>query len=300
MMDQLPMIALRTANVEALAATLAVIPGFQRRDVTPGASMAVVVDPDGDALLLVGPSVSDPRSYLRTPHMIFRPGQTLQFRSPDLDAVATALTTHGLAVGPIGETSWGDRELRVPGPDGYTLWFTQPRDRTPEEWIALYLRGPEAIEAAVMNMTEAELDLRPAPNEVSHDSDAEATWSIRQIVHHVADGDDLWAMPLKVALATPDARYSQDWYTPDNAWASLLDYAHRDIAPALALLRATRAHTAQLLRYIPGVWDRGVRFSGSGQIEPEPITAGEIVVMQARHALIHADSILAIRRAHGK
>jgi hypothetical protein len=142
--------------------------------------------------------------------------------------------------------------------------------------------------------------LQPVFAGAAQSADAEAIWSIRQIAHHVADGDDMWALPIKVAIATPGARYYQDWYCPDNAWADLLDYAHRDIAPALALLRATRAHTAQLLRCLPGAWERSVLFTGSGMLEPRPISAGDIVAMQARHALIHADSIQTIRQAYGK
>jgi hypothetical protein len=298
-MDQQPAIAIPTTSVADLAGTLAALPGFQRRDTAPGDDLAVVIDPDGDVLLLVGPSVGDPAPFLQTSHIVRKRGDVLQFRATDLDAIAAALAAQGLAPGAVGQTSWGDGALSVQGLDGYTLRFTQSRLRAPDEWIALYLRGPEAIAAAVAGLTEAELDWRPISSGDAQGADAEAAWSIRQIVHHVADGDDMWALPLKVAVATSGARYYQEWYSPDNAWADALDYAHHDIPPALALLRATRAHTVQLLRTLPDAWERNVLFTGSGMIEPRPISAGDIVAMQARHALIHADSIQAIRHAHG-
>src|SRR5262249_1647524 len=124
-------------------------------------------------------------------------------------------------------------------------------------------------------------------------------WSIRQLVLHIAEGDALWAMPLKVALAKPGARYRQDWYTPDNAWASLLDYAHRPIEPSVALFRATRAHATELVHHLgpDAVWGRAVMYTWPEQVDPSSIAVGQIIESQAIHARSHIDEILQLR--HG-
>ncbi|HEY7347607.1 MAG TPA: DinB family protein [Ktedonobacterales bacterium] len=157
-----------------------------------------------------------------------------------------------------------------------------------EESLARYARGVDELDAALAGISEQELDLKQPAGE----------WSIRQIVHHIADGDDLWAMALKAALANSGCLYRHDWYTPDNAWAASLDYAGRAIAPAIALFRANRAHVVQLVRHLPNAWERSIRFAAPYQPEPEQMTAGEIIESQADHALWHCEEIRQIRRAH--
>jgi hypothetical protein len=48
--------------------------------------------------------------------------------------------------------------------------------------LAQYAQGPTLLEQALSGLTDTDLDLT-----LSEDS-----WSIRQIVHHIADGDDIW------------------------------------------------------------------------------------------------------------
>jgi hypothetical protein len=154
----------------------------------------------------------------------------------------------------------------------------------------LYARGPAELDTALAGLSEQELDLTQTDGE----------WSIRQLVHHIADGADLWKMPLKAALANPGSLYRHDWYTPDNAWAASLDYAGRAIEPALVLFRANRAHVLQLVRHMPNAWEQSIRFEAPYLPEPEQVTVGEIIKMQATHALSHCEEIRQIRRAHGR
>jgi hypothetical protein len=67
MMDQQPAIAIPTTNVAGLAKTLGALPGFQRRDTAFGDDLAVIIDPDGDVLLLAGPSVGDLTPLQKSP-----------------------------------------------------------------------------------------------------------------------------------------------------------------------------------------------------------------------------------------
>src|SRR5262249_51361819 len=143
----------------------------------------------------------------------------------------------GLTDAQLVEQPWGDTTLTVHDPDGYTLGFLSFADLPPDQALALYLQGPAALDAALAGLDPADLDRAPQPG----------AWTIRQIVHHIVDGDNLWTLPIRVALGSPGAVYNSEWYSPDNAWAETLNYAGRPIEAALALFRANRPATAELL-----------------------------------------------------
>jgi hypothetical protein len=164
-----------------------------------------------------------------------------------------------------------------------------PLGETEEAILADYAAAPDRLEAAVRGLSDAELDIAPAPGE----------WSIREIVHHVVDGDDLWKGCLKVALGSPGSLYVLEWYEGNEPWAASMDYVHRSVMPALPLFRANRAHIVQLMRELPDAWHRHIVLKWRFAPEGRDVTAGEIMQSQAEHALAHIDDILALRQAHG-
>lgn len=154
--------------------------------------------------------------------------------------------------------------------------------------IAQYADCLSQLRAALDGLTETDLDLAPP----------EGGLTIRQIVHHVVDGDDLWKMAIKMALGKSDAVFTLQWYwdTPQVTWAENWAYARRAIEPSLALFHANRLQVAQLMQQIPDAWDRSITIQWRHR-PPERVTAGYIVAMQAKHAMQHVDDIRAIRRA---
>ena len=71
-----------------------------------------------------------------------------------------------------------------------------PEDKN--EILELFKRGPGILEKALADLSDTELDYVPS----------NGGWSIRQIVHHLVDGDDLWKMCIKIA-----ARFKCNEYT---------------------------------------------------------------------------------------
>lgn len=246
-----------------------------------------VVDPDGDVLLLAGPGAGDVTRYLKDHALRPRPGGRLRMPHPDVDSLYSQVRERGLQNAQVVETPWRDRELHLQAPDGYTVVFRTPVRLTPDETLALYAAGLDVLDEALSGLAEPDLDLAGTPD----------GWTIRQIVHHIADGDDLWSMCLKAALAAPGCSYEHDWYSTDNACAKTLDYAGRAIEPAVALFQANRRHVVQLVRHLPDAWDRFVLFKRAAMPEPQSINVGFIVRIQARHALEHVEEIRAIRQA---
>ena len=262
--------------------------GFTLSNPSLATDVAEIIGSDGDPFLLIGPGAGDVTPYLKERHRMLQPGQQLYFLETDLGRRRAELIQRGITEGEERETSWGDRLLTMRDPDGYAVSFLVRTQFSPDDLLALYMRGPGNLEDALRDLSEQELDLRREPGE----------WSIRQIVHHIVDGDDLWTMGIKAALANSGCLYSHDWYTSDNACAEPLDYAGRAIDTAVALFRANRAYVRQMLEHLPGAWERYVLFRWYYAQEAEQLTVGAMVRMQAIHAFQHVDEIYEVRRKH--
>ena len=155
--------------------------------------------------------------------------------------------------------------------------------------LSRYLEGPDLLEQAVADLDDAHLDARPS----------QGGWTIRQIVHHVVDGDDLWETCIKAALGNEEGEFTMQWYweLPQDAWAERWRYAQRPLAVSLALFRATRAHIAQLLEHVPDGWSRSVRVRTPRGTERLSVRA--VVEMQSDHVAHHVERIGAIRAELG-
>ncbi len=143
------------------------------------------------------------------------------------------------------------------------------------------------LEHAVMGLRDAQLDARPSAG----------GWSIRQIVHHVVDGDDLWKVCIKMALGNEEAEFALGWYwsLPQVTWGDRWAYNQRSIDASLSLLRAIRGHVLQLLANVPEAWNRSVALrTRQGEIERVPV--GFVIQMQADHLMHHIEGIRAILR----
>jgi hypothetical protein len=161
---------------------------------------------------------------------------------------------------------------------------------SPQEILALYTSGPDILQAALAGLSEVDLDACCATGE----------WTIRQIVHHLADGDDVWSMCIKVALGAPGSTFSFDWYPGNEPWGVRFNYAAREVGPALDLLRAHRLHVIQLLESLPDGWGRSVTVAAPYQPEQEEMTVGTIVGLMARHVEQHVEQIQQIRAKNGR
>ena len=73
----------------------------------------------------------------------------------------------------------------------------------------------------------------------------------------------------------------------ESVWATTLDYHGHPVEPALATVRAVRAHTTALIRRLPeAAWSREGRHTGSGRY-----TAEDWLAIYAEHLENHARQI---------
>ena len=158
-----------------------------------------------------------------------------------------------------------------------------------EEIIANYGNCPSQLETALLDLSEINLNLRTS---------AEG-WSIREIVHHIVDGDDMWKMFIKQAIGNPDSEFFLNWYwqVAQDEWAKSWNYKERSIEPSLAMFRANRSHIVQLLRYTPVAMEKRLRVRWP-KIGEREVRVASVVEGQTQHTIEHIADIGTIRGAH--
>jgi hypothetical protein len=147
--------------------------------------------------------------------------------------------------------------------------------------IERFKGAPRAVTEALNEITEAELDTRPGPDE----------WSPRQVVHHLADSEMIAAIRLRRLLA--EDRPVIPAYD-EAALARRLHYANRPIGPAVDAFRAACLTSAELLeRLSEAEWAREGTHTERGRY-----TVEDWLVLHAGHAHEHADQIRRARVAN--
>lgn len=158
-----------------------------------------------------------------------------------------------------------------------------------DQIIAAYGQCPDQLEAALDGLSESHHDL----------SEHAGSWTIREIVHHLADGDDLWKSFIKQALGKTDDDLFVNWYwdVPQDEWVKSWQYQTRSIAPSLALFRANRAHIVQLLRHAPGAMSKRLRVRWPTEMGEQAMSVASVLGGQTHHVHEHIAEIGRIRGA---
>ena len=146
--------------------------------------------------------------------------------------------------------------------------------------LARYRAGHAALVASLDGVTDDELDAHPIEGE----------WSVREVVHNVADSEMTSAIRVRRLLAEDDPLIVG--YDGDE-FARRLFYDDRPIGPSLAAVAAARATTADILdRLTDAQWARMGTHSESG-----PYGVETWMRIYASHAHDHADQVRQVREA---
>lgn len=289
-MAKRPEIALRVNNLEAGLNFFVKRIGFTLQEHQPQNDLAYAQDLDGDLILLAGPGVEDVKAHLEGVAFVIQAGEPVRFAEENLEARRAALLEQGFADLHIEETASGNRMLSVHGPDNCTVVFVARAPRSYSELLRLYEQGPDKLETLLEGLSEADLDLSCAPGQ----------WSIRQIVHHLAEGEMLWTPMMKSALAQSGSTYIRNPYNQET-WPETFKYATRPVASSVALLRSLRAHVLELIQCVPDNEERFVMMRTiDGDPEGRKATFGGLIGGMAEHVEEHCEEIRAIREQHGR
>ncbi len=153
-----------------------------------------------------------------------------------------------------------------------------------EGWIGEIRRLPGRLREAVAGLDDRRLDTPYRPG----------GWTVRQLVHHVADSHVNAYVRLRLALteAGPTIRPYDE-----GLWAELADARELPVEPSLRLLEALHERwTALLDRLEPGDWSRTL-------VHPERpgerLTVEWLVAQYAWHSRHHVAHVTALREREG-
>jgi uncharacterized damage-inducible protein DinB len=150
-----------------------------------------------------------------------------------------------------------------------------------QEFIADIEQAPAALARAVAGLTDGQLDTRYR------------NWTLRQIVHHIADSHVNSYVRFKWTLT--EERPTIKAYD-DGRWAALEDARTGDVRAPLALLEGLHARWLQLLRALtPEQFDRSFVHPETGKT----VSLGAALCYYAWHGKHHTAQIVWRRAQQG-
>jgi hypothetical protein len=155
--------------------------------------------------------------------------------------------------------------------------------QTRQHLVDAYKDGYRVVAEALAGLSDDELDTAPG----------DGKWTVREIVHHLADSEMTSAIRLRLLIASPNPAivgYDQE------AFARRLYYADRPIEASLDAFASARRSTAEILdRLSEAEWLREGTHTEHG-----PYSVLKWLEIYASHAHGHADQILVARDAARK
>ncbi|HEY0309221.1 MAG TPA: putative metal-dependent hydrolase [Acidobacteriaceae bacterium] len=163
--------------------------------------------------------------------------------------------------------------------------FKMPADVTQELRVAA-IRHIASLPEKLRNAVD---DLTPEQADTPY---REGGWTVRQLVHHVADSHAQAFMRLRWAL-------TEEWPTvmgyDEKAWAELQDSVMAPVEWSLEIIEATHARWGMLLSSLgEGQWQRGFKHAERG-----PSTIEQATLLYAWHGAHHTAHITQLRANKG-
>jgi hypothetical protein len=151
-----------------------------------------------------------------------------------------------------------------------------------EEQIHALRVLPDQVARAVSGLDDSKLD---TPYR-------EGSWTIRQVVHHLADAHLNAAVRIRLALTEdhPTVKpYDQD------AWAELSDARSHPVEPSIAILRGVHQRLVALFEDLPEeAWERTVDHPEAGDLR-----VADFLRIYAAHGSGHLSRIEELRERKG-
>jgi uncharacterized damage-inducible protein DinB len=141
---------------------------------------------------------------------------------------------------------------------------------------------PEKLETALRGMQDRELD---TPYR-------EGGWTVRQVVHHLADSHANAFIRMKLVV-TEDCPLLKPYY--QDAWATLPDGSQLPVEYSLQILRGLHAKWAYMLDHLS---DEHLARTGN-HLDDGEVTLEQLIKGYARHGIEHVAQINRLREKMG-
>ena len=157
-------------------------------------------------------------------------------------------------------------------------------NQTQKNIIENFIRSLDDFDAALKNVPEESLDW----------AEHEGEWTVRQVVHHVAEDCNVYALIIERALATPGSKVVFGEFPGNDTWADRLGFGERPIEPAVELMHAHRKFLAELVGHFPDRWDNSVIFFDDEGKELATSTVKQMTIMLTEHMQEHTEMLTKI------
>ena len=125
-------------------------------------------------------------------------------------------------------------------------------------------------------------------------------WTIREVVHHVAEDCNVYAFIIERALATPGCNVIFGEFPGNQPWGKALAWHTRPVEPARSLMHAHRVYLADLLTSLPDLWENTVHFKDESGKELAEQNVIQMTGMLTEHMDEHTEMIEKIIGANAR
>ena len=116
-------------------------------------------------------------------------------------------------------------------------------------------------------------------------------WTIREVVHHVAEDCNVYAFIIERALATPGCNVFFGDFPGNQPWGKALKWHTRPIEPARELMHAHRSFLADLLLALPDLRENAVHFKDESGKDLAESNVTQMIEMLTQHMDEHTEMI---------
>lgn len=131
-------------------------------------------------------------------------------------------------------------------------------------------------------------------------SEKEGEWTIRQVIHHLAEDCNVYAFIIEQALALTNAKVIMGDFPGNEKWGEMLAFGERPVETDIELMHAHRKFLSDLVAYFPGRWDNKAVFYNQEGVELATNSVKGMIIMLTEHMQEHIhmiENILAVHQA---
>ena len=129
-------------------------------------------------------------------------------------------------------------------------------------------------------------------------AEKEGEWTIREVIHHLAEDCNVYTFIIERALATPGCNVIFGEFPGNEPWGKALAWHTRPVEPARELMHAHRVYLADLLSSLPDLWENTVHFKDESGKELGEQNLIQMVHMLTEHMDEHTQMIEKALAAH--
>lgn len=147
--------------------------------------------------------------------------------------------------------------------------------------IATFTDSLKPLDKVMQQVPEEGLDWAEKPGE----------WSIREVLHHLAEDCNVYAFIIERALAIPGCKVFFGEFPGNQAWGKQLAWVERPVNIALEMIHVHRKFLAELVGHFPDRWENPVNFYNHSNEKIGESTVAQMMTMLTEHMREHVAMI---------